>query len=81
MTIIAWDGRTLAADKQSESSGKISTVTKIIRLSTGEVLAWTGDHDSGLLMAKWYANGADIEKWPACQRDKDQWSLFIVSRN
>jgi len=38
MTIIAWDGKMLAADKQSTCAGHPSTVTKIFRTPVGAVL-------------------------------------------
>lgn len=79
MSVVAWDGRTLAADKQATSSSKIAVVTKIRRLTSGEVVAWTGSADCGLLMAKWYEDGADPEKWPDFQKDKDAWTRLIVA--
>lgn len=79
MSVVAWDGRTIAADKQMESGGKTATATKIRRISTGEVLAWTGSMEAGLTLARWYADGADVGKWPECQKDKDQWTRLIVA--
>ena len=79
MSVVAWDGRTLAADKQATHASKICVCTKIRRLDTGEVLAWTGAMGPGLAMAKWYENGADLEKWPKSQENKDDWSRLIVA--
>lgn len=82
MTVIAWDGKVLAADKQSTSAGLRTTTTKLRRLLSGEVLAYCGDADSGRAVAEWYADGADPAKWPKCQSDKDDWARLIVgSRN
>lgn len=33
---------------------------------------------TGQIMANWYEAGADLEKYPICQRDKDDWSRLIV---
>lgn len=79
MTIIAWDGKTLAMDKQATANGLRRKTTKFRRLASGEILTWTGDQDSGEAVARWYEQGADPEKWPACQRDKDDWARLIVA--
>ena len=81
MTVIAWDGRMLAADKRSVCYGVMSTTTKIRRLETGEILAWSGNQDSGELLAKWYADGQDPTKWPECQKEEDTWSRLVVVKN
>lgn len=78
MTVIAWDGKTLAADKRSTNAGLITTTTKLRRVREA-ILAWTGDHDSGEMMARWYETDlADPAKFPECQKDKDGWARLIV---
>ncbi|SRR5258706_16028655 len=79
MTCVAWDGKTLAADKRAVCAGTHCTTTKLRRIPSGEVLAWTGDRDSGELLAKWYADGADVAKWPEFQKDKEDWCRLIVA--
>lgn len=77
MTTIAWDGKTLAADKRSSCGTLIVTTTKIRRVGAA-LVGWTGDQDAGELMAKWFADGADPAKWPEHQKDKEMWSRLIV---
>ena len=79
MSVVAWDGKSIAADKQATAGGLRHTTTKLRRLDSGEVLAWTGDQDSAGMVAKWYADGADPAKWPESQKDKDDWSRLIVA--
>jgi ATP-dependent protease HslVU (ClpYQ) peptidase subunit len=63
MTVIAWDGRTLAADKQSTSHGMRRTTTKIYRVSDGLVaLSGSGCHAHALLA--WFRGDRDPAKWP-----------------
>jgi hypothetical protein len=78
MTCIAWDGKTIAADKRATCAGVHNTTTKLRRIATGEILAWTGDEDAGRIVARWYENGALLEKWPQVQTT-DQWSRLIVA--
>lgn len=80
MTTIAWDGKTLAADKMGTNSGYGFTVTKIFR-HKGELLFFSGDMDAGLVMMEWYKAGANASEWPALQSDKDAWSGFHVIRH
>lgn len=79
MSVVAWDGKSIAADKQSGHVGKISAITKIRRIATGEVVAWVGSQGGGLMLAKWYEDGADPAKWPEFQKDKDERSTLIVA--
>lgn len=78
MSVIAWDGKSIAADKQATCAGLRFKATKLRKLPTGAVIGWTGDQDSGEAMAKWYADGADPSKWPAFQ-DKETWVRLIVA--
>lgn len=79
MTVIAWDGKTIAADKRGVTAGLCITTTKLRRLNTGEILAWTGDQDSGEMVAAWYAAGGNPMEWPACQQKEETWSRLIVA--
>lgn len=65
MTIIAWDGKMLAADKRSVCVGLISTTTKIRRMPDGELIGCSGDMDAAAAMMKWYEDGADPASFPA----------------
>ncbi|HEX3156721.1 MAG TPA: hypothetical protein VHV32_18980 [Candidatus Angelobacter sp.] len=81
MSIVVWDGRTLAADKRATNGSMVFTTTKIrlLERNSGDVLlGWTGEQDSGEMVAKWYADGAEPREWPDCQKDKDLWSRLIV---
>lgn len=78
MSVIAWDGKTVAADKRATCAGVPFTTTKLRRLPSGEILGWTGEQDAGEMLAKWYADGADTKHWPEFQSDKDMWCRLIV---
>lgn len=78
MSVVAWDGKSIAADKQATVSGLRFKVTKIWRIKSGEIIAGTGDWDSFAMVAKWYEEGADPGKWPACQSHKDDWARLTV---
>lgn len=77
MTVIAWDGKFLAADKRAYDNGTVFTTTKILRVK-GHLIGSTGDNDSGIALKEWFKNGADPDKWPECQKDKDRYCRFIV---
>jgi hypothetical protein len=64
MTVIAWDGKTLAADKRASISNYPATVTKIHRAPTGELIAFAGDFDTGMALAIWYMNDRDPKNYP-----------------
>jgi hypothetical protein len=63
MTTLAWDGRTLAADKRTCSNGIARTCTKLWQLGD-YVYAGTGPFDEVLLVRKWLELGAPSERPP-----------------
>lgn len=79
MTVIAWDGKTLAADKRATSGGGIArTVTKICRGKKGELIAVTGDWDTAIEMREWFEAGADPTTFPSKARE-DKATLIIIT--
>ena len=79
MTVIAYDGKTVAADKQCVNGSTKSTTTKLIRLDSGMIVGMTGTLSSGLLVLDWL-NGK-LSEWPKCQEDKDRWAMVIVIKD
>lgn len=81
MSVIAWDGKTLAADRQMTNQGLKRTCSKMRLLKDGTILAWVGVQDVGLALANWYEAGRLPEQWPSeAQKDKDDWTSLIVVR-
>jgi len=77
MTCIAWDGKTLAADKRACAGQMVTTVTKIARL--GDVLfAGSGEACFTARMREWVRAGRVMADFPASQRDKDDWQPCMV---
>lgn len=77
MTVIAWDGRTLAADKRATSGGGIGrTVTKIASHG-GALLAMTGSWDVAAELREWWKAGAVPDAFPAKARD-DVATLIVI---
>lgn len=83
MTVIAWDGRTLAADKRAVNAGHKSTTTKIRRTASGDLIGASGDQDVATALMAWYERGADESKFPA-NRNNDGYPrayLLVVQRS
>ena len=77
MTVICWDGATLAADKRANYGGMICTITKIHRVS-GLLVGGEGDFCHVLALVEWVREGRQIEKYPKHQEDKDDTTAFLV---
>lgn len=77
MTVIAWDGRTLAADKRVSFQGLACTTTKIAT-ARGCLVGLCGDGPSAQSMLQWFRDGADPALLPACQRTDDWASLLVI---
>lgn len=63
MTVLAWDGKTLAADRQATSGGFANAVTKIHRVPGG-IVGFTGNEGHAVALLAWFKDGRDPTKWP-----------------
>ena len=68
MTVIAWDGKSLAADKAATSVGYSRTVTKIHRVPQG-VVGFAGNGEDALELLNWFQQGAKAEDYPKWDKD------------
>lgn len=68
MTTIAWDGRTLCADRQLTTSGVRFETTKAHRLRDGSLFASCGALENNVAVKQWL-NGGDDK--PAIDKDDD----------
>lgn len=83
VSVIAWDGTTLAADRQATQHGLKRQCEKIWRCKrTGELFGAVGQPDTTAAVVAWYEAGADPEKFPACSRNEASSSfLYVVGRD
>ena len=68
MTVIAWDGRTLAADKRGTVAGMGYTVTKLHRVRYG-LIAFSGGGSHAAELLHWFQGERDPATYP--RRDDD----------
>lgn len=80
MTVIAFDGKTLAADRMGDAGGLRRTTTKIRRFDGG-LFGSSGSASRGAEMFAWIANGADPARVPAFQLSTDEYESVMVVRN
>jgi len=79
MTVIAWDGKTLAADKRTSFGGLHATTTKIHRLRDGSLVGGSGGTAVIQEMVAWLDAGADPATFPAAQRtEKESVAMLVV---
>src|SRR5574340_819361 len=80
MSVVAWDGQTVAADKQGTIGDSIIiTGTKMRRAKNGNVLAITGTLDLGTIFMDWYDDGENPEEWPLdLQKDENYASDLLL---
>jgi len=77
MTVIAWDGKSIAADRLAVMEGLRRTTSKLHRFN-GRVLTFAGEQATGLALVRWYKDGADPAKYPERQKT-DDWTRLIVA--
>lgn len=79
MSVIVWDGKTLAADKQATNAGLVHVCSKIFRIGEN-LVGFVGDYDYLWGMKHWMETGANPDDFPAHQKDKDTWvGTFVVT--
>lgn len=79
MTVIAYDGKTVAADKQSSGQGARFTTTKLFRASDGAVVAMAGRTTGMLEMLAWYNAGCPPDMCPKFD-DKDDTEMHVFRK-
>jgi 20S proteasome alpha/beta subunit len=77
MTVIAWDGTMLAADKRLCFGDLATTTTKIFKVADS-LVGYSGDCDAGEEMLAWFRSGAMPEAFPPYQRQNDRWAGLLV---
>ena len=77
MTVIAWDGKTLAADRMGTYGAMRRTRCKIRVLSPDVAVSSTGDVDEGLILKDWFEAGAKQEAYPKFQTREHFTSLVV----
>jgi len=84
MTVIVWNGKTMAADRRATMHGTTLTVQKIWRLEVvpgfeGEIL-WGASGKAWQVaeMLAWFRAGRPLDKFPASQRDEELFSDILV---
>ena len=76
MTVIAWDGNILAADRRMSAANTHTSILKIH--SHGKhAMAISGYVSHGLAILDWFKKGAKPSDWPQ-PFNKDEWGNLIV---
>lgn len=78
MTTIAWDGKTLAADRQGDAGGLKFAVCKLRTMADGSLIGVAGPLSNGLELIKWIEEGEAPDKLPAFQRTDDWAGLLRI---
>lgn len=77
MTVIAFDGKTLAADKQADNGWTKHRTTKI-RRAGHFLIGSSGDADAGAALKVWFERGAVEADFPKEAADKNNATLMVV---
>ena len=78
MSIIAWDGKHIAADRQATSGQIICTCLKLFAVR-GYAVGFVGREDAGLLLLEWFKAGGKVEDWPTDLQMSDAGATLIVA--
>lgn len=79
MSVIAWDGRCLAADKRSLTGDLIRPLLGKVFKVKNELIGYVGGVGKGEELLAWYKGGANPAEFPDFLRDNTQSSLIVVA--
>lgn len=77
MTVLAWDGKALAADRLACCGMQKATVTKIARAGD-ELIGICGSLSTGNELREWYLNGANPDYFPSAGLEDEDSELIVV---
>lgn len=78
MTVIAFDGTTIAADRGAVSHGHMRAMRKLFPLPDGSIAAITGEAPHAIAIKNWLIDGADPSRFPKPQVAEDPGYLWVV---
>lgn len=81
MTVIVWDGTTLAADKLAVNGGCAFRVTKIFRIDADRLAGIAGHLGRGMLVLDWLRRAGTAAEYPGSVKDDDWCSVMVVHRS
>lgn len=79
MSIIAWDGKMLVADKQSTGGQQSCTVTKIFRVPQG-LIGVTGNTSHMMPLLAWFQNLCMPELYPKFQAGENNSQVLHIDK-
>ena len=77
MSVVVWDGQSLAADRACIVNGSMHTQQKIFQCEH-KVVAFVGTHENGLGLLEWVRKGSHEAQWPIGQTT-EEWTVLIVA--
>lgn len=82
MTVLAWDGISLAADKQATEGGLRHLTTKIKRIEKGKfkgyLMGGAGCTSQANMMMSWFESGANAQYFPQYQDTEELSAQLLV---
>ena len=79
MTVLVWDGKTLAADKMSSFGDNHCTVTKIFK-HENILIGFSGLICLGHAMKSWLVGGCKPDEFPAMQSTTEYSEIVVIQK-
>ena len=78
MTVIVWDGKTLAADRRACFGTFHRSMKKILRLADGSLAGFAGDAAYCAQAIQWVNDGMVAADFPASQRSRETFAGLMI---
>lgn len=78
MTVLVWDGKTLAADKQCTYGGLKLKIKKIFRVGE-DLIGFTGNAEAVPEMLHWLDSGGELNDFPFRKEDNIELTTVLIT--
>ncbi len=81
MSVVAFDGNLLAADRAGNFGGCKIPGQKLFLIDEDTAVAFTGSIASAMAMLEWVKHGCKVEQFPDCNKGDDYSRVIICKRS
>jgi len=81
MSVIAYDGKTIAADHMASYGGAQIKCDKLFQIEPHIIVGFVGEHGMGKALVDWFTQGAKQEDYPRPQSEDAAATLVVYTKH
>lgn len=81
MSVIAYDGKTIAADHMASYGGSQIKCDKLFQIEPHIIVGFVGEHGMGKTLVEWFTAGAKPDDYPRLQNEDAAATLIVYTKH